>query len=350
MFAPIAMMLAFATLHYLPESASLGALVLIALYATFYAHAALRSLTKRAQPRALFAGLLLLSLAAWFAQSQFLSPQFWYADDTQAEGESEDTENYVRQRAQIESVMYEQADLIDEAADALDRPADLPAAAFFIGFAGMGEQRVFAGEIDLAQEVIARKYGTQSRSLLLINDRRDLEAHPLASSTALRRALAGVAEKMDLENDVLFLSLSSHGSSDGELSVSNFGMPLNDLSADDLADALEGSGILWRVVIVSACYSGTFIEPLRNDHTIVITASAADRTSFGCSDDRDLTYFGEAFYRDALPDAADLRSAFLRMKTLIAQREKQEDIEPSKPQAYFGSAIERHLKRLSITR
>ncbi|MFL6617196.1 MAG: C13 family peptidase [Povalibacter sp.] len=345
-FAPIAIALAFAALLYLPESASLGALILIVLYATFYANAALRSLTARAQPRALFAGLLLLSLAAWFAQAQYLSPQFWYAEDSQSEDGSDEAQTYLAQRQQAEALMYSQSDLIDEAADAMTRPDDLESAAFFVGFAGMGEQHVFASEIELAEHVIAEKYETGSRSLRLVNDRRDLEAYPLANPTALRRALADVAAKMDLENDVLFLALSSHGSPNGELSVSNLGMPLNNLSARDLADALEGSGILWRVVIVSACYSGTFIEPLRNDHTIIITASAADRTSFGCSDDRDLTYFGEAFYRDALPDAPDLRTAFQRMKTLIAEREKQEDIEPSNPQAYFGNAIERHLKAL----
>ena len=77
-----------------------------------------------------------------------------------------------------------------------------------------------------------------------------------------------------------------------------------------------------------------------------ITAAAADRTSFGCSDTRDLTYFGEAFYRDALPGATDLRTAFQRAKATIAQREQAEDIEASNPQAFFGAAIEKQLSQL----
>ena len=345
-FAPLAIVLCYAGLRYLPESASLGVLVLIALYATFYAHAGLRSLTARAQPRALFMGLLLLSLAAWFGQSHYLAPQFWYSE-ADAAGAA-DFEPTFAQRQQIESVLYAQTDLIDSAVDAMDRPDDLAVAGFFIGFAGVGEQRVFAGEIDLAQKAIGSKFGTSPRSMALVNDRRDLASYPLASASALRVALADVAAKMDLENDVLFLSLSSHGSADGLLAVSNPGVPLNDLTAEELADALEGSGIRWRVIVVSACYSGTFIEPLRNEDTIVITAAAADRTSFGCSDDRDLTYFGEAFYRDALPDSPDLRTAFQRTKTLIAEREKREAIEPSFPQAYFGAALERHLRLLNV--
>jgi len=39
---------------------------------------------------------------------------------------------------------------------------------------------------------------------------------------------------------------------------------------------------------------------------------------------RDLTYFGEAFYRDALPGATTLEDAFAHAKSAIAVREKKE--------------------------
>jgi hypothetical protein len=82
---------------------------------------------------------------------------------------------------------------------------------------------------------------------------------------------------------------------------------------------------------------------LRDSQTIVITAAAADRTSFGCSNDRDLTYFGEAFYRDALPGAGSLREAFENAKAAIAARERLEHVTPSNPQAYFGKGMEAKL-------
>ena len=111
---------------------------------------------------------------------------------------------------------------------------------------------------------------------------------------------------MNIDRDVLFLSISSHGAEDASIVVSNSELPLEDLTDEDLADALRESGIKWRVIIISACYAGGFIESLSDPRTVVITASAADRTSFGCSNDRDLTYFGEAFYRDALPGSRSL--------------------------------------------
>lgn len=344
-FVPVGIALSVAAGHYLSEPVALGAFVLIALYATFYGNAGLRSLTFEQQPRALFAGLAVLALAAWFGQAQYLTPQLWYPPDDAGEDQSSAALPATANWPQLEPLLFEQAARIDAAVDAIERP-DVPAAAFFVGFAGVGEQRVFAREIALAASVVGAKYGSESQSIELINDQRDLTSHPLASATALRRTLSKLSEKMHRDQDVLFLSLSSHGSEDGEISVSNGSIPVNDLSAAELADALRASGIRWRVIIVSACYSGLFIDPLKDDHTIIITASAADRTSFGCSDDRDLTYFGEAFYRDSLPGTPDLKAAFQRMKGIIARRERDEGIEPSYPQAYFGSAIDRHLRVL----
>jgi len=117
-------------------------------------------------------------------------------------------------------------------------------------------------------------------------------------------------------------------------------LPFNDVTDADLAAALRQSGIKWRVIIISACYAGGFIEALRNPQTIVIAAAAADRTSFGCGSDSDLTYFGEAFYRDALPGAGTLREAFERARASIAQRERREHVDASRPQAYFGKELE----------
>jgi hypothetical protein len=155
---------------------------------------------------------------------------------------------------------------------------------------------------------------------------------------------------MNLDEDVLFLSLSSHGSEDGMISVNSDLGDWRDLSADELAGMLREAGIRWRVIVVSACYGGTFVEPLRDENTIILAAAAADRTSFGCSDDNDLTYFGEAFYRDALPKAASLRAAFDNARAAIKERETREGMSASNPQAYFGAAIEQKLAAMEKAR
>ena len=219
-----------------------------------------------------------------------------------------------------------------------------------MGFAGFGPQKVFSEEIQLAARRIDERYGTDGRRVLLVNDRRDFDSHPLATRTALARTLAGIGKRMDRERDILFLALSSHGKKGKHLVVENGALPLDPLTAKELAQMLRDSGIRWKVLVISACYAGAFIEPLRDPYTVIITAARPDRSSFGCNDRRALTYFGEAFYRDALPAAASLRQAFEIASRDIARRERAQGLKPSEPQAWFGADIERKLAEVEAAR
>jgi Peptidase C13 family len=246
---------------------------------------------------------------------------------------------------EAERLLMSQSDRIHTAVAAM-APRAGASSMYLVGFSGVGEQKVFAGEISLAAKVFGDRYGTQQRTLLLVNDQRDLESHPLATVTGLKVALLDIGRRMDRERDILTLVISSHGSKDPAISVSNGGLPLNDLTGPDLKRAFDEAGIRWRIVIISACHAGAFIPFLDDDHSIVIAAAAADRTSFGCSNDRDLTNFGEAFVRDSLPNALSLRAAFEKARKSIDEREHAEKLTPSNPTAHFGSAIERKLSAL----
>jgi hypothetical protein len=252
--------------------------------------------------------------------------------------------------AAAEGAVQTQRDLIDAQIAGFPAGAGDQGRMFFVGFAGYGEERVFAEEIKLAAQVVGEKFGSTERSVLLVNDRRDLTAYPFASASSLRYALEAVANVMNREDDVLFLALSSHGSPDATIEVTNTGMKEQNLGAKTLAGILAESGIRWKVIVVSACYSGRFVKPLADNHTIVLAASAKNRTSFGCSDTRDLTYFGEAFYRDALPGALSLRDAFDEARRAIHTREQVEGYKPSQPQSYFGPMMESKLVEMQQAR
>jgi hypothetical protein len=237
-------------------------------------------------------------------------------------------------------------DLIDATVAAFPAQVEGKAEFYFLGFAGYGAERVFAEEIKFAAARVGEKYGSSDRTLLLINDRRDLATHPPATGVGLRHAVNAIGKVMNRDEDVLFLVLSSHGARDAMIEVSNTDMPARGLAADDLAEILKQSGIRWQVVVVSACFSGSFIRPLAHEERIVITASSKRRSSFGCSDERDLTYFGEAFFRDGLPGAPNLRAASDAARRAIRSRERQEGFPASNPQSHFGSSIERKLGEL----
>lgn len=313
---------------------------LAALYTALFLARGLEGLTGRSQRRAAMLGTVFV--VAFIGMSDWLDaiPDVWNPNDANAVVSDE-------MLASRESALFEQADRIDRELDDVRRAPSPGSQAFFLGFAGVGEEKVFSQEIGLASRVLGERFGIGSRHLSLINDERDLDRAPLASVSGLNYALHGMAARMDVDRDVLFLAISSHGSEDPAIAVSNSQFPFTDLTDEDLAEALHESGIKWRVIIISACYSGGFIKALRDPDTIVITAAAADRTSFGCSSDADLTYFGEAFFRDALPGARSLREAFDKAKTAIAARELAEGETPSNPQAYFGAAIEAKLQAMS---
>ena len=311
--------------------------VSVLIYSFFYLARGLRAFTGESQRRAAFAGIAFLMVFIWFTDALDVIPDVWAAPEIAEAADGGD------RSADAETVLFEQSRRIDQALAAIRSDPSPAPKAFFLGFAGVGEQKVFAQEIGLASRVLSERYGMESRALSLINDQRDLERAPLASVSGLKYALRGLAGRMNLDRDVLFLVISSHGAKDPAIAVSNSDLPLNDMTDEDLAEALGASGIKWRVIIISACYAGGFIDALKDPRTIVITAAAADRTSFGCSNDRDLTYFGEAFFRDALPEARSLRDAFDRAKSAIALRERRERVDASKPQAYFGAEIEAKL-------
>ena len=263
--------------------------------------------------------------------------------------EDADVESLARAQA-TEDAMFRQPAIIDAAIDRLAPQTTGKTDVFFVGVAGDGAQAVFANEVAFARNALASKLDLRDRAVELVNTREVGADTPLASGAGIRYALAQVGRRMNTEEDVLILFLTSHGTKSGMLSVRQPGWPLVDLSPAALNEALQAAGIKWRIVIVSACYSGHFIDALDDDHSLVVTAARADRKSFGCRADRELTYFGEALLRDALPPSHSLQEAIDRARTVVAEREKAEDITPSEPQTFLGEKMRGKLAELAFTK
>jgi hypothetical protein len=334
---PIPMLLLTVGAVYLTPSWFSAAAVAAGVYILLYVARGLRALSGESQRAAAVAGVAFILAFIWLTDALDAVPDVWNPREEEAAAADAPLDHG-------EAILFEQTRRIDQLLTTVGRDDARQPEAFFLGFAGVGEEKVFAQEIGLASKVLGDRYRISGRSLSLLNDQRDLQRAPLATLSGLKYALRGLATRMRLDRDVLFLSISSHGSDEPGIAVSNSQLPLKDpLTDEDLVAALDESGIKWRVIIISACYAGGFIEPLKDPQTIVITAAAADRSSFGCSNDRDLTYFGEAFYRDALPTAHSLRDAFEAAKSAISAREHREHVTPSDPQAYFGPEMEAKL-------
>jgi hypothetical protein len=238
-----------------------------------------------------------------------------------------------------EEAFYSQPALLDDALDAVQPGARDRGNLFFVGVAGDAEQDVFMKEVLSVGRDFDQRFGAAGHSILLINNAQTLADRPIATNTALAAALDRVGEVMNKDRDILFLFLTSHGSPDHHFAVAFDPMRLDDLTPDGLRAMLDHARIKHRVVVVSACYSGGFVDTLKGDDTLVITASAADRTSFGCSDDVDYTYFGEAYFAQALKQTDSFIDAFALAKRTVTARETKEGFAPSEPQMSVGKNI-----------
>jgi hypothetical protein len=232
--------------------------------------------------------------------------------------------------------LLEQGRLLDEAIAQL--PASTPAIELYaMTVAGDGKQSVFMREADYVGNLLQTRFAAHGR-LTLINHRDHLATRPMATSASLGRSFQALAERSGAE-DLIFIYLTSHGSAQHELHIDQPRLQLADLPASELASLLAPLKDRYKVLVISACYSGGFIPELQDEKTLVITAARADRVSFGCSEENDFTYFGRALFAEALQDTDDLQRAFELAKASVAAREKSDGFEPSEPQIWPAKAV-----------
>ena len=272
-------------------------------------------------------GVLIVQL--WLPQQDA-----WYPTDAN-DGDS------VLEVGEHEAMLYQQPRLLDGKLNTLQAQRPHVSDLYFVGFAGYGWQDVFMKEMNTVRALFDSRFDTRGRSLVLINNAQTQATAPIATTTALQTALSYVGGVIDPEEDVLFLFVTSHGSDKpAYLSVDNSGLQLTQLTPARLKAALAATPIKWKVIVVSACYSGSFIPALQDDNSLVITASRADRNSFGCDSRNSMTDFGRAYFSEALKQTRSFTAAFELARTRIAAREKAEGLTPSQPQMALGKNFE----------
>jgi len=309
-------------------------LVLAVLYLILLSVRVIQAAYTTARARAVLVAIILVIAAPLMMRTLDLDTRLWLTDDVD-EQQADDTTGE-------EALLYEQPARLAAATERMEPRNPANPNFFYLGFAGDGEQDIFKREEQFAQQVLGEHFGSEDRSVDLVNDNDDRDSYPLATVSALQQSLKLIASRMDVEQDVLVLMLTSHGSKDG-IAVVNGTLPLLQLSPTDLRNALDESGIRWRIIIVSACYSGVFADELKGDDTFIVTASDSDHSSFGCDDQRELTYFGEAFLKDSVPTTRTLEDAFKKAAVLVRERETKESKTPSNPQMSVGANIREKL-------
>ena len=290
-------------------------------------------------PAVLIAAIIIaLPLATTFRDRSMWSESY---EDRKAEAEL-----VLRNNLTQEDIFYRQPELLARELAALQPQRAGVTEIFFIGMAGHGYQDVFKKEVDAVTELMRERFDAKGHTIRLINNRHSVATTPIASVTSLTASLKRAAAVMDVEEDILVLFLTSHGSEAHRFSLDLYPLQFKELDPPALRKALDDSGIKYRVVVISACYSGGFIDALKDQNTLVISASAPDRNSFGCSNENDWTYFGKAYFDEALRKTTSFTDAFALAKPVIEAREKKDDYTPSDPRIEEGAGIKIKLAAL----
>lgn len=104
------------------------------------------------------------------------------------------------------------------------------------------------------------------------------------------------------------------------------------------------------VVIVSACYSGIFVNALAAPNRMVLTAASRERTSFGCGADDTWPWF-DGCVIESLPTAGDFLALAAETRACVARKEAERGVSPaSEPQMFVGSEMQLRLPTLRFKR
>lgn len=191
---------------------------------------------------------------------------------------------------------------------------------------------------DLATGFVAAGF---SRSRIVDYSLRPDRANPVTPT----QALEGIAAAMAGPKTGCLIYVTSHGSPEGVV----FGNQT--ISPARMSDLVRGwCGEQPTVVVVSACFSGVFVDALAAPNRMILTAASSTRSSFGCSAGATYPYF-DGCVLEALPTASDFLALAAAARDCVQRREQVEKLSPSSdPQLSVGASLRRVLPTLRFNR
>lgn len=157
--------------------------------------------------------------------------------------------------------------------------------------------------------------------------------------------LAGVRQAAGRATSGCLIYFTSHGAPDGMV----FGDAPR-MTPDVMANLVRNScGARPTVVIVSACYSGIFLNALQGPSRMILTAARRDRTSFGCGADERYPWF-DGCILESLPTATDFLALAADTRACVTRKETDAKVEhPSEPQLFVGGEMQMRLPTLRFS-
>jgi hypothetical protein len=169
-------------------------------------------------------------------------------------------------------------------------------------------------------------------------------AAPFATREALTRAVAEMREAAR-PGDRMLVMITSHGHKDllSHVIANRVYPPLRGAQLRELLQPLAE----WETgVIVSACFSGSLIPVLQQPRRWIMTAAAADRSSYGCQFHGKQTYFIQGLLGALAGPEMGLDAWYRLAAERIQQGEDQARLTPSLPQLWVGPELQAYRQSL----
>lgn len=270
------------------------------------------------------------------------------AVDAQAGAQAQEAQDEPVPLVLSQAVFEQQQALWAQQAQALAPQRDGVVDVYGLVFAPYAGEEVFRRESTMVSTLLQERFDARGRVVHLLNHADTADTHAWATPQNLQRAIAALAQRMDRDGDVLVVYMTSHGARNHALAAAHWPLEVPPVTPEMLRAMLDEAGIRQRVIAVSACYSGGWIEPLATASSLIMTAADATHTSYGCGTKSELTFFGRAVFDEQLRKTHSFADAFAKAVPVIAQREveagKQDGY--SNPQIHVGPQIAPVLQAL----
>ncbi len=201
------------------------------------------------------------------------------------------------------------------------------------------QSTAFQSDVLAVQKRLAG-FGTPMHSIILSNPHKDQATlFPAATQQNLGEVFTRVGAWSDKYPLTVVVLISSHGNVD-QLAIDIAGQAHPPIRASVLASWLRRiNPAAPTAVLLSACHSGSFVPALGDSSRVLLTASAADRSSFGCSPKSTNTWFIESLLAQGLRPELSWRESYLRTVQRVQAKEKEMKLVPSLPQASIPEAL-----------
>ena len=202
----------------------------------------------------------------------------------------------------------------------------------YVGSAQHSQSLVFQSDVLLTEQKL-KEINPNLQSIILSNQSETSRlVYPFATQSSLNRIFQKVDQWSQKNSVILFFLVSTHGNVN-VLSVNIGNSYLPAVRPEHIKNWLAGLKDTPTALLLSACYSGSFIPTLSAQNRIILTAAAHDRNSFGCSYHEKNTYFIDGLLGDSSwnPDLT-WQEMHNQAAEKISKLEQKNNLQASSPQ------------------